>query len=50
MEAGLPDGLFSHHFWCILEGIGMEKLGVFHNNFIFLFPFLVYIRAIWYFL
>jgi hypothetical protein len=42
--AGLPDGLFSYQkskFGNILEGLGMEKIGVFYDH-------LEYFTAIWY--
>jgi hypothetical protein len=31
LESGLPDGIFSKQFGNILEGFGMEKVGIFYG-------------------
>jgi hypothetical protein len=44
LQPGLPDGLFSYQksqFGCILEGLGMENVGIFYDR-------LEYFTDIWY--
>jgi hypothetical protein len=44
--SGLPDGIFAkqkYQFWYILEGVGMEYVGVFYGH-------LIHLMAIWYIL
>jgi hypothetical protein len=44
LQAGLPDGLFYYQksqFGYILEGLGMENVGIFYDH-------LEYIMAFWY--
>jgi hypothetical protein len=57
---GLPDGIFLYIFqiksqlWYILEGLGMENVGIFYGHFVSLKLFvklycrLVYFEVIWY--